>query len=131
STLSLLAPSTRADSSYLTGSVRKNCRRKKMPNAVAALGRISAPRWLIPTCASTWTPSHLVMMNWRIIVIWNGTMSVVMTSAISEARPRKGSLAHVYPASEQNARLHSTVVTATTAMLTKNRQNGADDREFG
>src|SRR5215831_10751796 len=130
STLSLLAPSTRADSSYSTGSVLKNCRRKKMPNAVAALGRISAPMWLMPTWASTWTPSHLVMMNWGIIVTWNGTMSVAMITANSSPRPRKRSRAKAYPASEQNTRLHSTVVTATTALLRKNRPNGAAARAF-
>src|SRR5205814_1232132 len=43
STVSRFAPSTRADSSYSTGSVLKNCRRKNTPNAVAALGRMSAP----------------------------------------------------------------------------------------
>ncbi len=56
-----------------------------MPKAVAAFGRISAPMWLIPTAASTWTPSHLVMMNCGIIVTWNGTISVVMITANSSA----------------------------------------------
>src|SRR5690242_13771325 len=51
STVSRLAPSTRADSPYSIGSVRKTWRGKKIPNAEAALGRISAPRWLIPTPA--------------------------------------------------------------------------------
>ena len=125
STVSRFAPSTRADSSYSIGSVLKNWRRKKMPKAVAALGRISAPRWLIPTSASTWTPSHLVMMNCGIIVTWNGTMSVVMITTNRAARPRNRSRANAYPASEQNTRLQSTVITATTALLRKNRPNGA------
>ena len=36
-----------------------------MPNAVEAFGRISAPMWLMPTRASRFTPSHLVMMYSR------------------------------------------------------------------
>ncbi len=60
-----------------------------MPKAVAAVGRLSAPRWLMPTAASTCTPSHLVMMNCGIIVTWNGTMSVAMSTANSAVRPRK------------------------------------------
>ena len=88
STVSRLAPSTRADSSYSIGSVRKNWRRKNMPNAVAALGRMSAPMWLMPTPASTCTPSHLVMMNCGIIVTWNGTMSVAMISDEQGGRGR-------------------------------------------
>ena len=96
-----------------------------MPNAVAALGKISAPRWLIPTAASTCTPSHLVMMNCGIIVTWNGTMSVAMITANSAVRPRKRNRAKAYPASEHSTRLLSTVTTATMALLTKNRPNGA------
>ena len=60
-----------------------------MPNAVAALGRMSAPMWLMPTPARTCTPSHLVMMNCGIIVTWNGTMSVPMITANRAVRPRK------------------------------------------
>ncbi len=96
-----------------------------MPNAVAALGRMSAPMWLIPTAASTCTPSHLVMMNCGIIVTWNGTMSVAMITTNRAARPRKRNRANAYPASEHSTRLNATVSTATTALLTKNRPNGA------
>ena len=131
STVSRLAPSTRADSSYSIGSVRKNWRRKKMPNAVAALGRMSAPMWSMPTPASTCTPSHLTMMNCGIIVTWNGTMSVAMITANSAVRPRKRNRAKAYPASEHSTRLHSTVVTATIALLAKKWPNGALDRASG
>ncbi len=96
-----------------------------MPNAVAALGRMSAPMWLIPTAASTCTPSHLVMRNCGIIVTWNGTISVARITANRAVRPRKRNRANAYPASEQNTRLPSTVSSVTTALLMKNRPNGA------
>ena len=102
-----------------------------MPNAVAALGRMSAPMWSIPTPASTCTPSHLTMMNCGIIVTWNGTMRVAMITANSTVRPRKRNRAKAYPASEHSTRLHSTVVTATIALLAKKRPNGALDRASG
>src|ERR1700722_10540619 len=127
STVSLLAPSTRADSSYSIGKVRKNWRRKKMPNAVAALGRMSAPMWLMPTAASTCTPSHLVMMNCGIIVTWNGTMRVAMMTANRAVRPRNRNRAKAYPASVHSTRLDATVATATTALLTSQWTNGALD----
>ena len=60
-----------------------------MPKAVAALGRMSAPMWSMPTAASTCTPSHLVMMNCGIMVTWNGTINVAMITTNSTPRPRK------------------------------------------
>ncbi len=125
STVSLLAPSTRAASSYSIGSVRKNWRRKNTPNAVAAFGTISDPIWPIPAPASRCTPIHLVMMNCGIIVTWNGTISVVMIRTKRRPRPRNLNLANAYPAPAQNTRLLTTVVTATTALFQKNRPNGA------
>ena len=68
--------------------MRKNWRRKKTPNAVAAFGTISEPMWPIPAPASRFTPIHLVMRNCGIIVTWNGTISVVMITANSRPRPR-------------------------------------------
>ena len=65
------------------------------------------------------------MMNCGIIVTWNGTMSVAMITANRAARPRKRYRANAYPASEHSTRLNSTVSTATTALLMKNRPNGA------
>jgi hypothetical protein len=65
------------------------------------------------------------MMNCGIIVTWNGTMSVAMITANSAVRPRKRNRAKAYPASEHSTRLHSTVTTATIALLAKNRPNGA------
>ena len=65
------------------------------------------------------------MMNCGIIVTWNGTMSVAMITTNSAVRPRKRNRANAYPASEHSTRLHSTVTTATIALLTKNRPNGA------
>ena len=65
------------------------------------------------------------MMNCGIIVTWNGTMSVVMITANRAPRPRNRSRANAYPASEHSTRLQSTVVTATTVLLRKNRPNGA------
>jgi len=67
----------------------------------------------------------LVMMNCGIIVTWNGTMSVAMSTANSAVRPRKRNRAKAYPASAQSARLLSTVSTETIALLMKNRTNGA------
>ena len=96
-----------------------------MPNAVAAFGRMSAPRWLIPTPASTCTPSHLVMMNCGIMVTWNGTISVAMITANRAVRPRKRNRAKAYPASEHSTRLLSTVATATIALFRKKWPNGA------
>ena len=88
STFSRLAPSTRAASSYSIGSVRKNCRRKNTPNAVAAFGTISAPIWPMPAPASRFTPIHLVIRNCGIIVTWNGTISVAIITMNSAVRPR-------------------------------------------
>jgi len=71
------------------------------------------------------------MMNCGIIVTWNGTMSVVMITTNSRPRPRKRSRANAYPASEHSTRLLTTVVSATTVLLMKNRPNGAAARAFG
>ena len=95
-----------------------------MPNAVAALGRMSAPMWLIPTPARTCTPSHLVMMNCGIIVTWNGTMSVPRMTANRAVRPRKRNRAKAYPASEHSTRLASTVPTATIRLFRNQVPNG-------
>ena len=65
------------------------------------------------------------MMNCGIIVTWNGTMSVAMITMNRAVRPRKRNRANAYPASEQSTRLAATVTTATTALLRKNRPNGA------
>ena len=65
------------------------------------------------------------MMNCGIIVTWNGTMSVAMMTANRAVRPRNRNRAKAYPASVQSTRLHSTVVTATTALFSRKRTNGA------
>ena len=65
------------------------------------------------------------MMYCGIIVTWNGTMSVAMSTAKSRPLPRNRYRANAYPASEQSTRLESTTSTATSALLMKNWPNGA------
>ena len=59
------------------------------------------------------------MMNCGIIVTWNGTISVAISTANSAVRPRNRNRANAYPASVHSTRLHSTVVTATIALLSE------------
>ena len=88
STPSRDVPSTRAASSSSTGTVWKNWRRKKMPNAVARFGSINAPMWSMPSPSQTLSPNHLTMRNTGIIVTWNGTISVAISVTKSAPRPR-------------------------------------------
>ncbi len=82
-------PSTRAASSSSTGTVWKNCRRKKIPKAVARLGSISEPRWLIPRYGETLSPNHFTIRKTGIIVTWKGTISVAISTRNSALLPRK------------------------------------------
>src|SRR5207342_3362376 len=49
-----------------------------------------------------------------------GIISVASTSRKSQVRPQKSILANAYPSIEQNTRLPSVTVTATTTELVKN-----------
>ncbi len=79
----------------------------------------------MPTPASRFTPIHLVIRNCGIIVTWNGTISVAIITMNSAVRPRNLNRANAYPAAAHSTRLHTTVVSATIALLRKNRPKGA------
>ena len=81
STPSRLQPSIRAASSSSIGSVRKNWRSMKMPNAVARFGSISAVMLSI-------TPRWRTIRKVGIRITWNGTISVARSSKNSTFEPK-------------------------------------------
>ena len=112
------APSILAASSSSMGSVRKNCRSRKMPNGVTRLGRISA--------GSVFTsPSRCTIKNVGIIVTWNGTISVASSATNSTSRPKNRIRANAYPARLQKTRLPATADSVTIMLFAKKRPNGA------
>ena len=74
-------PSIRAASSSSIGSVRKNWRSMKIPNALHRLGMISPPT------LST-MPSFLTIRNVGISSTWKGTISVASSTTNSTSRPK-------------------------------------------
>ena len=80
-------PSIRAASSSSIGSVRKNCRMRKIPNGVTRLGRISAP-------SESTSPRWRMIRKIGIITTWNGIISVASSRTNSTSRPKKRSRAN-------------------------------------
>ena len=74
-------PSIRAASSSSIGSVRKNWRNMKIPNALHRLGMIRPPT------LST-SPRCLTIRNVGISRTWNGTISVASSTTNSTSRPK-------------------------------------------
>ena len=76
----------RAASSSSIGSVRKNWRSMKMPNALARLGTISALMLSI-------SPMCRTIRKVGIITTWNGTISVARSRMKSTFEPKNRSRA--------------------------------------
>ena len=97
-------PSIRAASSSSIGSVRKNWRSMKMPNALHRLGTIRPPT------LST-IPSFLTIRNVGMSRTWKGTISVARSTTNRTFRPKKRIRANAYAARLQNSRLPATVAS--------------------
>ena len=87
STPSREQPSIRAASSSSTGSVRKNWRRRKMPNGVTRFGAIRAP-------SESTRPRCWTIRNVGIMITWNGTISVARSAMNITSRPKNRSRAN-------------------------------------
>src|SRR6185437_730992 len=111
-------PSIRAASSRSTGSVRKNWRKRKMPNGVTRFGAIRPP-------SESTRPRCCTIRKVGIMITWNGTIRVARSAMKSTSRPKKRSRANAYPARLQKSRLLATAVPVTIRLFVKNRPNGA------
>ena len=81
STPSREQPSIRAASSSSIGSVRKNWRRRKIPNGVTRFGAIRAP-------SESTSPRCWTIRNVGIMITWNGTISVARSAMNVTSRPK-------------------------------------------
>src|SRR3954464_8982089 len=111
------APSTREASMSSSGSASwRYCVIQKTPNALTALGRMTAHRLPIQ-------PSLLITMKSGTIPSWVGTAIVAMTKTSRPFRPRNRSLAKAKPASAEKSTTSSATVELTRMLLPRAFQN--------